>query len=110
MSASGSVGGHFEWRYEIVDVALYGTDERGRMRHVEVLTTERLRAAVARLYECWADGLPDGPARTRGGSTARALANIRWAARRRCHCPGAMPRPVNASTTERWLLVRARTG
>jgi hypothetical protein len=52
MSASGAVGGRFDvGAYEIVDVAVYGTDERGRLRHVEIFAAERLPRALARLYE-----------------------------------------------------------
>ena len=75
MSASGAVGGHFDvGAYEIVDVAVYGTDERGRLRHVEIFATERLGAAIVRLYERYAESLPDGPASTRARAIARSLA------------------------------------
>ena len=77
MSASGAVGGHFDvGAYEIVDVAVYGTDERGRLRHVEILAAERLGAAIGRLYERYAESLPEGPARTRASGAARVLTSF----------------------------------
>lgn len=73
MSASGLVGRHFDMGpYEIVDVAVYGTDERGRLRDVEIFAPERLGAAIVRLYERYAERLPDGS--TRAGRIARSVA------------------------------------
>src|SRR5206468_9219774 len=46
----------------------------GRCRQSEVFAADRLGDAVARLYERYADLLPDGPARTRAAVTARSAA------------------------------------
>jgi ketosteroid isomerase-like protein len=60
--------------YERDEVCVYEVDADGRFRHVETFAAERLRAAVVRLYERYAERLPDGPARTLGSSVARSLA------------------------------------
>src|SRR5437868_4721058 len=74
---SGAGGGRFDvGAYEIVDVAIHGTDERGRLRHCEIFAAERLRAAVARLYERYAESLPEGSARSRASGVARTLATF----------------------------------
>src|SRR6266436_1841704 len=77
MSESDEVGGHIdEGEYEIEEKTVYGTDARGRMRHVEIFATERLRAALARLYERYAESLPEGSARSRASGVARTLATF----------------------------------
>ena len=49
-------------------------DARGQRRHTEFFAVDRLGDAVTRLYERYADLLPDGPARARAAATARSAA------------------------------------
>src|SRR5262249_24315769 len=51
-------------------------DEQGRMRRTEVFGEHMLGDAVARLYERYAELLPDGSARARAAVTARAAAKL----------------------------------
>src|SRR5262249_50290361 len=55
-------------------LALIEVDAEGRRRRTEILAVDRLVNAVARLYERYAELLPDGPARTRGAAIARSAA------------------------------------
>src|SRR5262249_48877590 len=71
----------------IVTIALLEVDAHGRERRVEVFADDRLGDAVTRLYERYAELLPEGPERTRAGATAHAVAVMlgpfdldRWAA------------------------------
>ncbi|MEO6028521.1 MAG: adenylate/guanylate cyclase domain-containing protein, partial [Candidatus Binatia bacterium] len=74
MSASAAVGAHFDvGPYEIVDVAIFGTNEAGRLRHVEMFSLDRLGAALLGLYERYADGLPAGAERERAAAMARTV-------------------------------------
>ncbi len=59
---------------EIDEVVLFEVDDRGRARRIEIFATEKLGAAVARLYERFSELLPDGPQRERAAATARSLA------------------------------------
>src|SRR5438093_5990715 len=75
MSASGFVGGTFDvGAYEREQIALNEVDAHGRRRRAELFATDRLGDAVARLYERYAELLPDGPARARAAATARSVA------------------------------------
>src|SRR5206468_9662234 len=87
MSASGFVGGTFDvGAYEREQIALNEVDANGRRRRMELFAADRLGDAVVRLYERYAELLPDGPARTRAAATARSFSGIaafeldRWAA------------------------------
>jgi class 3 adenylate cyclase/ketosteroid isomerase-like protein len=74
-SASGFVGRTFDvGAYEKEEIELIEVDAQGRRRRREVFTVARLGDAVARLYERYADILPDGPARARAAATARSVA------------------------------------
>src|SRR5262249_34962195 len=61
--------------YEMENVLLIEVDTQGR-RRTEVFAAARLSDAVARLYERYADLLPDGPARARAAATARSVAGL----------------------------------
>ena len=61
-------------RREAID--LIEVDAQGRRRRVECFAADRLGDAIVRLYERYADLLPDGPARTRAAATARAVAAV----------------------------------
>ena len=65
-SSSGVAGGGFDvGAYENEQIALIEVDARGQRRHGEFFADDRLGDAVARLYELYAELLPDGPARER---------------------------------------------
>jgi hypothetical protein len=51
-------------------------EEHGRYRRAEVFAADRLGDAVVRLYERWAELLPDGVARAGGVVTARSVAAV----------------------------------
>jgi class 3 adenylate cyclase len=61
---------------ELSELVLNEVDASGRRRRAEVFAADRLGEAVARLYERYADLLPDGPARARAAATARSLATF----------------------------------
>ena len=54
-------------------IVLIEVDAQGRRLRSEFFATNRLGDAVARLYERYADLLPDGPARVRAAATARSV-------------------------------------
>src|SRR5439155_18245840 len=62
--------------HERVMINLLEVDAQGRRRRVEVFAADRLGDAVVRLYERYAEMLPDGPARARAAATARSVATI----------------------------------
>src|SRR5262249_2263175 len=73
-SASGLAGGKFDvGAYEVERINLVEVDARGCRRRVESFAPERLGDAIGRLYERYADILPDGQARARGAATARSI-------------------------------------
>ena len=75
MSASGFAGRTFDvGAYESEQIVLIEVDAQGRRRRAEVFAADRLGDAVARLYERYAELLPDGPERTRAAATARSVA------------------------------------
>ena len=53
---------------------LIEVDAQGRRRRHEVFASDRLGDAVVRLYERYAELLPDGPERARAAATARSVA------------------------------------
>src|SRR5262249_62032903 len=61
---------------EMARITLIEVDAHGRSRRVEVFAGDRLRAAVVRLYERYAELLPAGPARERAAATARSAAPL----------------------------------
>src|SRR5262249_43332456 len=76
-SASGFVGRTFDvGAYEKTQIVLVEVDPQGRNRRREVFATGQLGHAVVRLYERYAELLPDGPARARAAATARAAAAL----------------------------------
>src|SRR5262249_3997184 len=76
-SASGAAGRKFDvGAYEIEELVLGEVDAQGRCRRAEFFAADSLREAVARLYERYADLLPDGPARGRAAATARSVAAL----------------------------------
>ena len=86
-SASGAAGKKFDvGAYEIETIILIEVDAQGRRRWTEVFAADRLGDAVVRLYERYAELLPDGPERDRAAATARSVATLlgpldldRWA-------------------------------
>src|SRR5206468_2172950 len=77
MSASGFVGGTFDvGAYEREQIALNEVDANGRRRRAELFAADRLGDAIVRLYERYAELLPDGPARARAAATARSVATM----------------------------------
>src|SRR5262249_26867672 len=72
-SAPGVAGKRFDvGAYEIEQLALIEVDAGGRRRRTEILAADHLGDAVVRLYECYAELLPDGAARARAAATARS--------------------------------------
>jgi class 3 adenylate cyclase/ketosteroid isomerase-like protein len=87
--ASGAAGRRYDvGAYENEAISLLEVDDRGLAWRHEVFAVDQLGAAVERLYERYAELLPDGPARERAAATARAMATQsraesdldRWAA------------------------------
>ncbi len=75
VSASGASGGTFDvGPYEHETIALIEVDTQGRRRRFEEFADNRLGAAVARLYERYAELLPAGQERSRAAATARSVA------------------------------------
>jgi class 3 adenylate cyclase len=74
-SARGVSGGRFEvGAYEMEKFWVVEVDGEGRLRRVEAFTADHLGDGIVRLYERYAELLPDGPARTRAAATARSVA------------------------------------
>src|SRR5439155_526612 len=75
LSASGIAGATVDiGAYEKEEIVLTEVDAQGHMQRAEFFARDRLGDGVARLYERYADLLPDGPARTRAAATARSVA------------------------------------
>src|SRR5262249_9841019 len=75
VSGSGGAGRKVGVRpYEIEYVILSEVDTQGRRAGSEIFAIEHLGDAVARLYERYAELLPDGPERARAAATARSVA------------------------------------
>src|SRR5262249_52746770 len=74
VSASGLAGRTFDvGAYEREEITLIEVDDQGRERRAEVFAVDKLGDAVARLYERYAELLPDGSAHTRAAATARSV-------------------------------------
>jgi class 3 adenylate cyclase len=86
-SSSGVSGGKLDvGAYELERLLLIEIDAEGRRRRAEIFAPDHLGDAVVRLYERYAELLPDGPARARAAATARSVASFlgrfgpdRWA-------------------------------
>src|SRR5262249_58149148 len=75
VAASGTAGRTFDvGPYEKEEVDLLEVDTEGRYRSSEVFASRHLGDAVVRLYERYAELLPDGPARARAAAIARSTA------------------------------------
>src|SRR5262245_37093114 len=75
ISGTGFAGGTFDvgaYRKEIVGVT--EADVQGRRRWAEIFAVDHLGDAIVRLYERYAELLPEGPARARAAATARSVA------------------------------------
>src|SRR5262249_17475495 len=74
LSASGVAGREFDvGAYESERIGLIEVDTEGRRRWTEIFASNKLGTAIARLYERYAELLPDGPERARAATTARVL-------------------------------------
>ena len=74
-TGSGSGLGSFDVAaYETTELALVEADAEARLVRVESFAEGRLRDAVIRLYERYAERLPEGPARTQAATAARTVA------------------------------------
>jgi hypothetical protein len=79
LSTSGSrfAGGKFDvGAYEREGLYLVEADASGRQRRGELFASNRLGDAIVRLYERYAELLPDGPERERAATIARSVAVI----------------------------------
>ena len=59
---------------ELEEVGLWDVDAHGRSQRMEVFAPDHAGDAIARLYERYAELLPDGPARSAAAVTAHAFA------------------------------------
>jgi hypothetical protein len=76
-SASGFAGRTFDvGAYEREEITLVEVDAQGRRRRTEAFAVARLGDGVARLYERYAELLPDGPERIRAAGAARSIAGF----------------------------------
>ena len=83
---------------------------RRRVRRLEIFAPDRLGDAIARLYERYAELLPDGPERTRAAATARSVAVLLGPRRPRSLGDGARARRrVHRSPVRRVARIRARS-
>ena len=74
-SASGAASGNYDvGAYENEAIQLFEVNEAGLCCRAEVCAADRLGDAVARLYERYAELLPEGPGRARAASFARSIA------------------------------------
>ncbi len=72
--AAGAASGRYDvGAYENEGIQLFEVNEVGLCRHAEVFASNRLGDAIVRLYERYAELLPEGPARERAAATARAM-------------------------------------
>jgi class 3 adenylate cyclase/tetratricopeptide (TPR) repeat protein len=77
VTASGTAGGDFDvGAYEMEHIVVCELDEMGRFGRFEAFAPDRLGAAVVRLYERYAELLPEGPERRRAAATARSVAAV----------------------------------
>src|SRR5262249_31473984 len=74
-SARGFTGTTFDvGAYTREIIALTEADVQGRRRWAEIFAVDHLGDAIVRLYERYAELLPEGPARARAAATARSVA------------------------------------
>src|SRR5262249_54985332 len=74
-SATGVAGGTVDvGAYEKEGIQVGEVDAQGRRRWGEIFGVDRLGDAIVRLYERYAELLPEGPARARAAATARSVA------------------------------------
>ncbi|TML91762.1 MAG: nuclear transport factor 2 family protein [Actinobacteria bacterium] len=77
LSASGVTGGKLDvGPYESASIDLIEVDAQGRWLWAEIFAADRLGDAVVRLYERYAELLPDGPEHVRAAATARSVAAL----------------------------------
>jgi class 3 adenylate cyclase/ketosteroid isomerase-like protein len=77
LSASGVTRGGFDvGPYEREELVLVDVDAASRRRRTETFALRSLGDAIARLYERFAEGLPEGPERDRAAATARSVAAL----------------------------------
>src|SRR5439155_23759384 len=62
--------------WEMEKIVLVEVDSEGRRRRTEFFAPRRLDDAIVRLYECYADLVPDGPEHVRAASIARSVAAV----------------------------------
>jgi class 3 adenylate cyclase/ketosteroid isomerase-like protein len=62
--------------YEVEELLVAGVDDRGRVSRLEYFKRDQLGDAIARLYERYAELLPDGPERERAAAIARFIAAL----------------------------------
>ena len=73
-SASGAASGPYDvGAYENEAIQLFEVDESGLCCRAEVFAADRLANAIARLYERYAELLPEGPERQHAAATARSF-------------------------------------
>jgi hypothetical protein len=60
---------------EVDEVGVFEVDAQGHVEAIEIFAPDRLRSALARLYERWGESLPEGAARTRAVTIARTVAS-----------------------------------
>jgi hypothetical protein len=91
-SASGFVGRTFDvGAYELPEIDLVEVDASGKRLHTDRYALDRLGDAVGRLYERYAELLPEGQARDRAAATARAVATMTGALEARLWDPVVAP-------------------
>src|SRR5262249_54349890 len=77
VSAGGTATENFDvGAFNAEEIQLLEVDVHGRLLRFEIFAENRLGDAVARLYERYADLLPDGPERARAAATARSVATL----------------------------------
>src|SRR5262249_44987194 len=75
VTASGTAAENFDvGAFDAEEIQLIEVDVHGRLLRFELFAENRLGDAVARLYERYAELLPNGPARERAAATARSVA------------------------------------
>jgi ketosteroid isomerase-like protein len=76
-SGSGIAGRNFDvGAFEVELFFLAQVDSQGRRERCEIFPADHLGDAIARLYERYAELLPDGPERERAAATARSVAAV----------------------------------
>ena len=70
---------------EFDEISLIQADERARFLHVEIFAADRLGEAITRLYQRYAELLPEGSARNRAAAVAQHVATVGPTARDASH-------------------------